>query len=293
MKRSKYVVLFASIFSIAFFIFIFIKNIKPPSDGDIHHRDKPIAEEEQDTLITYKKIENGFIEKPSISLNKDMEEKLSRFRMEASSLAKKFPNTYFTCVDATDKVVALTFDDGPDDRATPRILDILNEYNIPATFFVVGENIKKHPSVFKEIISSGHQIGNHSFSHIRPTDTPTKIMIDDFKKCNNLLDDIISERIKYIRPPYGLVTEDQLISLKDEGFKVIGWSIDSMDWYTKDKDKIIDCVLDAIHPGSIILMHSAGGNDNRKATIDALPIIIETLKYQGYSFVTIEQLMEK
>lgn len=287
MKRIKYVII-----SMVICIVIISIYIQPLSQRNIGGT-KEFMYIEQKNLISNDNVSNGFIATPPIMLDSDTKENLTKFHIDARKLVEEFPTTFFTCSNTQQKKVAITFDDGPDTKTTPKILKILDKYDIPATFFVIGENAQKHGDVCKEIISSGHQLANHSFTHLRPTDVSIKTLINDFEKCNELLKDITNMDIQYIRPPYGLVTLNQLLVLREKNFKIIGWSVDSMDWHTSDKDEIIRCVIDGIHPGAIVLMHSAGGSDNRVATVHALPTIIESLKEQGYNFVTVEQLLKE
>lgn len=294
MQRPKSMFLFL-IFLSVMLVTIILAKVFPPYNKElpeeIQEEDFISIDEDLDTHSPYKKIDNGFVEETPIALDDDIKKHLNDFRNKANRLAKRHPDTFFTCGTISERVVALTFDDGPDNITTPEILDILDRHDAPATFFLIGENVEKFPHVCENIISSGHQVANHSFSHARPTDISVEEALNEFEKCNTMLNKILKQSVNYIRPPYGLVTENQLDALKDSDFKVIGWSIDSMDWYTEDRDEIIECVIDSIHPGAIVLMHSKGGNDNRKATVESLPIIIETLKEQGYSFVTVEQLL--
>lgn len=292
MKQSTSILLFFIFLSITLITLLSVIEIFP-HDRDIEDRDElDNGEEDLNTHSFYNDISNGYISTPPIYLDKDTAAHIASFHDEANRLAKKYPDVFLTCNNKSKPVVALTFDDGPDNITTPKILNILDDYNIPATFFLVGQNIEKFPHIYEKIVRSRHQAANHSFSHVRPTAISVEKALDEFERCSTLLDNPENYGIKYIRPPYGMVTEDQLLTLKDRDFKVIGWSIDSMDWYTDDKDQIIKCVVDAIHPGAIVLMHSTGGGNNREATVNALPTIIEALKNQGYSFVTIEDLLE-
>lgn len=296
MQRPKSILLFLIFVSIMVITFI-VAGTLPFSEGkrqkkQSHEEELIDIEDSLDVNSAPRKNYNGFVAEPSIPLDNDIKEHLESFRNKAAVLAKKYPNNFITCLPTSERLVALTFDDGPDNTTTPDIIDILDRYSVPATFFFIGENINKFPHICDKAISSGHQIANHSFSHARPTDISVEEMLNEFERCDNLLDKILNQSTKYVRPPYGLVTEKQLASLEDKGFNVIGWSIDSMDWYTDDRNEIIECVIDTIHPGAIVLMHSTGGSNNRKSTIEALPIIIETLQGQNYSFVTIAQLHE-
>lgn len=230
------------------------------------------------------------ITEPPIYLDENIRTRLKNFRNEAAKLHQLYPETFLSSLPTQKKIIALTFDDGPDSRSTIKVLDILELYNIPATFFVIGQNIDKHREVIYRAIKNGHQIANHSWSHIRPTSVSTSELIGEVEKTQKKLQEM-GITTKIFRPPYGLVTPQQMEALKALGYKTVIWSIDSMDWYTSNPQEIIQCVLSNVHPGAIILMHCAGGPDNRNGTIEALPLIISALKKEGYQFVTIQQLI--
>lgn len=233
---------------------------------------------------------------PPISLDIETKSHLEQFRFQARKLNKALPDSFFISGAYEKKKVALTFDDGPDKHTTPAIMKILDDFGIKATFFVVGQNAKKHPSIIQSLYDSGHQVANHSWSHKRPLSIAIEELLDEISKTNSILADILNlpdDTFSYFRPPYGLVTSEQLDILKEYGYKAICWSIDSMDWYSLSAEEIKKCVVESVHPGAIILMHSAGGKDQRINTIKALPGIIVELSKQGYEFVTIEQLLEE
>ncbi len=230
------------------------------------------------------------ITEPPIHIDGNIRTRLRNFRNEAAKLCQLYPETFLSNLPTEKKKIALTFDDGPDSRSTIKILDILEYYNIPATFFVIGQNIDRHREVIYRAIKNGHQIANHSWTHIRPTSVSTSELISEVEKTQAKLQEM-GIAAKIFRPPYGLVTPQQMEALKALGYKAVIWSVDSMDWYTSNPQEIAQCVLSNVHPGSIILMHCAGGPDNRSGTIEALPLIISALKREGYEFVTIQQLI--
>lgn len=231
------------------------------------------------------------ITEPPIDMDDDTRTHLEKFRREAAELSLSYPQTFISRLPTGDKKVALTFDDGPDSRATMRVLDILEYYDIPATFFMIGQNIDRHMDVVYRAIQSGHEIANHSWSHLRPTSISVQELINEAEKTRARLVEMgIDTHI--FRPPYGLITPRQMEALKALGYRAVIWSIDSMDWYTSNPQEIAQCVISNVHPGAIILMHCAGGRDNRSGTIEALPMIISALKREGYEFVTIQQLID-
>jgi peptidoglycan/xylan/chitin deacetylase (PgdA/CDA1 family) len=234
------------------------------------------------------------VQEPPIDLDEKTQLSLKSFREKAKELSDKFKDAFYICTPATQKVISLTFDDGPDAKTTPKILDILDNFDVKATFFAVGQNLDRYPEIGERIIQEGHQLSNHTYSHPRPLSIDAKELFKEIEKTQKLIDGIDGRpKPKYFRPPYGLVSDEQMELLKKEDYKVIAWSIDSLDWYTEDKEDIENCVVNTIHPGAVILMHSAGGQDNRKATVDILPSIITRLKNLGYEFVTVDKLINQ
>jgi len=208
-----------------------------------------------------------------------------------------------------DKTIMLTFDDGPDAVYTSRILDILKEENVKATFFLVGNNMKKYPGVTNRIFKEGHLVGNHTTDHSHLVGQPfgkvysnimsTQKMIDSVYR---LVDSSYDNSIKYFRPPWGLITQSQKDSLTKHGFKIILWDINSKDWSkTYDYNMIIDKVLSDVYYASkneVILFHTNGYNypdppqdglRGGKETAKALPRIIDVLKERGYVFKTVAE----
>lgn len=148
--------------------------------------------------------------------------------------------------------VFLTFDDGPIPEITPWVLDELKKYSAKATFFCIGENVQKHPEIFKRVLSEGHVVGNHTFNHLRGTQTATATYIENILLAERYIDS------KLFRPPYGRITPTQAKQLKQKGFKIVMWSIISFDYNaTISKEKCLQNVLKNIKPGSIIVFHDS------------------------------------
>lgn len=181
------------------------------------------------------------------------------------------------------KVVALTFDDGPDGNTTPQALDILAKYKIKATFFVQGKNIAGNESILKRMQSEGHEVGNHSWNH----PVLTKLSLEDAKKqitdTESAITSVLGTSSKLMRPPYGAVSDDIRNSL-DLSF--IMWNVDSLDWKSKNEVAILTEIQRQATNGSIILMH-----DIHQTSVNSLPKVIEYLQGQGYSFVTVSELL--
>ncbi|HZJ58065.1 MAG TPA: polysaccharide deacetylase family protein [Clostridia bacterium] len=211
---------------------------------------------------------------------------------KARVLQNKYPDIFIMNSTTEKKRIALTFDDGPENITTPKILDILKENKISATFFVLGREIKRYPDVMERMINEGHQVANHSWSHLRPTSLMDPEFIEEITLAKEILDDYMDLDVPfYYRPPYGLLTPSQIEQMGEKGYMAISWSVDSLDWTGSASEEIQDKVIDSVHPGAIVLMHCAGGKDRRSETTKALPRIIETLQEQGYKFVTIDDLL--
>lgn len=189
-----------------------------------------------------------------------------------------------------DNKIALTFDDGPHPIYTPRILDILDKYNIKATFFIIGINAKNYQDTLKEIVKRGHEIGNHSFSHTILKDKSASKIIAEVEECRRTIYEISGENTVIFRPPGGLMAK---LNSEDaellESYNIVFWSIDTLDWAHRAPEAIRDSVANDIKSGDIILMHDYIGFDS--PTPEALEILIPLLIDKGYNFVTVSELL--
>ncbi|SDW23329.1 Peptidoglycan/xylan/chitin deacetylase, PgdA/CDA1 family [Marininema mesophilum] len=186
------------------------------------------------------------------------------------------------------KQIALTFDDGPDGTYTPEILDILRKKRVYATFFVIGKEVRKHPKVAKKIVKENHVIASHTWDH------PFLPKLSN-ERINGELDRNYREVYKYtgkkmslLRPPYG-ATKGIEKKLAQKGYRIINWNVDSRDWTRPSPSMIQQTVLNGGKAGSIILLHSGGGDRSR--TVAALPGLIDKLRQQGYQFTTVDRLI--
>lgn len=188
------------------------------------------------------------------------------------------------------KKVALTFDDGPDIQVTNQILDILKKENVPATFFVTGKMVKTHPNMLIKIYQEGHVIGNHTWSHPLLTKLSKKQLDYEFNQTDQLVEKLIGKKLLLVRPPYGETNTFVQEYLKQKGYLVINWSVDTNDWQGNSGSKIQQIVKQQVTNGGIVLQHNAG--NELKGTVDALPYIIKYLKKQNYQLVTVDQLLD-
>jgi cellulose synthase/poly-beta-1,6-N-acetylglucosamine synthase-like glycosyltransferase/peptidoglycan/xylan/chitin deacetylase (PgdA/CDA1 family) len=204
----------------------------------------------------------------------------------------------------TAKKVVLSFDDGPDPRWTPEILDVLKKKNAPAVFFVVGEVANQHPDILKREYAEGHEIGNHTFTH-PPFDQISKTEIKwQLNLTQRLIESTVGAKTILFRPPYGIDHQpeyaeevSQLPTAQDMGYLIVGQRIDPDDWSSPDgrnqmpAAEIVQNVLRQTDKGNIILLHDGGGE--RAQTVAALPQIIDALRARGYQFVSVGDLIGK
>ncbi|CAG7650654.1 hypothetical protein PAESOLCIP111_06129 [Paenibacillus solanacearum] len=214
-------------------------------------------------------------------------------RLTLSQLVKKYPDRLRLKGPSRSNTVALTFDDAPDNTFTPQVLDILKKYNVRATFFLLGVQATKHPDVVKRIVSEGHVIGNHSYNHKLFTKLSDDVFRDQVLDTQKVLKNLIGYTPKLLRPPYGEISESQLLWASDSGFTVVNWNVDSLDWKQLDASRVTSNILNHTRSGSIILQHSGGGpGQNLGGTVSALPTVIKTLKSRGYKLVTLPELLQ-
>ena len=188
--------------------------------------------------------------------------------------------------DTNQKKIAITFDDGPDSKITPQVLDILEKYNIKATFFCIGKHIEANKNLLKEIDKKGHNIGNHTWSHDRWFDLfATKKMHADIEKTNGLIFETIGKKTKLFRPPYGVTNPALKKALKKFNFNVIGWSIRSFDT-VKSTENTLKKIQKELTTGDIILFH-----DNREHIVDILNSFLEYAKNENYEVVPLDELL--
>ncbi|MDM5188217.1 polysaccharide deacetylase family protein [Bacillus sp. DX4.1] len=187
--------------------------------------------------------------------------------------------------------VALTFDDGPDLVYTPQILDKLSEYGVKGTFFLIGENAEKYPEVVKRIVKEGHIVGNHTYSHPNLAKVSDEEYRDQILKTEEILRRLTGYDAKFIRPPYGVINENQLKWATEQNFMMIQWSVDTVDWKGLSAEKITNTVLGNTFPGSILLQHSAPGG-KLQGSVDALDRIIPELTSKGARFVTLPKMFD-
>ena len=213
------------------------------------------------------------------------------FPVKIPKLIKRiFPN-YVWDFSSKDKTLYLTFDDGPTPEITKWTLDTLKEYNAQATFFCIGNNIEKHPEIFTSIIAEGHHIGNHTHNHLKGWKTSKNNYIENVTQAQNSIDRLATKNkyalgTKLFRPPFGKIKNSQAKALIALGYKIIMWSVISIDWDHKiTKEQCLKNVIKHATNGNIIVFHdSVKASKNMKY---ALPKVLEHFSNKGYSFKAI------
>ncbi|ADU30597.1 polysaccharide deacetylase family protein [Evansella cellulosilytica] len=217
-----------------------------------------------------------------------------RIRQPVSNilLQQRYPNIVVLQGDSGDNRVALTFDDGPDPRYTEQVLDVLSEFNVPATFFVMGARAEAYPEIVQRTAEEGHIIGNHTYWHPNLVDENIDTLEREITETENVLAEIIGYRTSLFRAPYGFLDDEFVQKIGEMNYSVVAWSVDSLDWQEDPADEIAYTVLSNTHPGAIILMHDgAEWEGDRTNTIEALRQIIPSLQEQGVEFVTVPDLL--
>jgi peptidoglycan/xylan/chitin deacetylase (PgdA/CDA1 family) len=194
--------------------------------------------------------------------------------------------TYSDC-HVEGQYIARTFDDGPHKINTPRLLDMLKERHIHATFFMVGENVADNQEIVKRVLAEGHEIGNHSWSHPQLSVMNDASVRDQLQKTQDAIKQACGLTPKLMRPPYGAFTARQRNWAHGEwGFTVILWDVDPQDWKFRNAERVKKEILKAAVSGSIVLSH-----DIHKTTVDAMPEVLDTLASKGFKFVTVSELI--
>ena len=197
------------------------------------------------------------------------------------------------CVGHTrQKVVALTYDDGPHPIYTPQILDILDRYGVKATFFMVGKSMEQYPDIVRDVIKRGHVVGNHTYTHPHNIELDTQAqVIRELDGCEQVIERITGQRAHLFRPPRGLVDGSVFTIANEEGYKTVLWTVCADHHDAPTPELMAKRVLKHVRPGAIILAHD-GSFATRWKDVAATPLIIRELKKRGYRFVTVPQLLK-
>lgn len=204
---------------------------------------------------------------------------------EASTAERKIP---IYCVEEEKKRVSISFDAAWGNEQTQTLLDILKEKNVKTTFFLVGEWVDKYPESVKAIHDAGHDVGNHSDTHAHLPQLSDDKILKELNDCNDKVEKITGKRPTLFRPPYGDYNNNLVEVTKSIDMYCVQWDIDSLDWKDPTPQQMIDRIKKKLQCGSIILMHNGAKN-----TPEALPLIIDMIKEEGYEIVPISELLPK
>ena len=190
------------------------------------------------------------------------------------------------CVEKEEKIVSISFDAAWGNEQTEELLQILEQKNVKATFFLVGEWVDKYPESVKLIAEKGHDVENHSNTHPYMTKLTTEQMISEITECNRKIETITGKSPTLFRPPYGDYNNEVVGAVKAAGMYCVQWDIDSLDWKDPTPQQMVQKITSKLQNGSIILMHNGATN-----TPEALPQIIDAVRSAGYEFVPITELI--
>jgi len=205
------------------------------------------------------------------------------------------PGETFYFVPNAKKMIALTFDDGPNGAATERILDSLGKYNVKASFFLVGANAERHPQIVKRIMAEGHLIGNHTYQHSRFDLITTPEIERDVAGGAAAIENITGRKPLWMRPPFGINGTGLDEVCRKQGCAIVGWSLDANDWNPHPVEDLVDAIVEQVTSGDIILLHDGFEtriNPDRQATVAAVPLIVDKLQKAGFTFVTLPDLLK-
>lgn len=198
-------------------------------------------------------------------------------------------DVFFSCYKNETRKIAITFDDGPHPVYTPEILSLLEEYDVKATFFVIGQNVDSYPELVKAEVDAGHEVGNHTFSHTNLQREQYEEMCREISRTERLIYENTDFRAKLLRPPEGAYTQAVCDAAAEYDYTIVLWSIDTRDWAHNPPEKIAEQILSEVRGGDIILFHDYIGRDS--PTLKALRLTIPELLARGYKFVTVSELL--
>ncbi len=193
----------------------------------------------------------------------------------------------YSAVHVDGPYIAMTFDDGPSEKLTPELLDILKEHQMHVTFFVIGQNAARAPEILQRAVREGHEIANHSWSHPAFGKMSDAAVRREVQKTDDAIREAIGHSPVLLRPPYGSITSRQKQWIHDEfGYRIILWDVDPLDWKRPGPSVVTRRIVSETRPGSIILSH-----DIHPGTIKAMPETFDQLQAKGFKFVTVSELI--
>ena len=202
----------------------------------------------------------------------------------------------FTGLPSGTKRIALTYDDGPNDPHTVRLLDVLAKHDVRATFFLIGRYVQERPEIVREIVKAGHIVGNHTFTHPLLIFKSAGEIRGELSKCRDTLQDAVGEHSNLFRPPFGGRRPAVLSIARELGLEPVMWNVTGYDWNAPPAAAIEQKVAKQIRGGDVILLHDGGHKHmgaDRSQTVLATDHLIKRYKSEGYEFVTVPEMMSK
>lgn len=181
--------------------------------------------------------------------------------------------------------VALTFDDGPHPENTQKILELLDEYGAKATFFQIGKLVDEYPAITKDVFTKGHEIASHTWNHPDLSILEDHLVEEEISTTQRVIKTVIGEAPTHFRPPYGYTNPSVKEIARGFGETEVLWTIDTLDWKSRDPEAILQIVKEKVCDKSIILMH-----DIHPTTVEAVELVLQFLQYEGYEMVTLREL---
>ena len=201
--------------------------------------------------------------------------------------AKNEPRLTFNYVHVDGPFIAMTFDDGPSEKLTPKLLNLLAAHHIKATFFVIGQEVADYPEIVARAAREGHEIANHSWSHPNLGKMSDESVRRELRRTDDAIKQAIGKRPTLMRPPYGSLSTRQKHWIHDEfGYEIVLWDVDPLDWKRPGPTTVCNRILRETRAGSIVLSH-----DIHPGTIEAMPTTFDQLEAKGFKFVTVSELI--
>jgi peptidoglycan-N-acetylglucosamine deacetylase len=194
-------------------------------------------------------------------------------------------------VSTSQRVVAITFDDGPNHVYTAQVLDIFREAKGKATFFMIGEQMDKYPEMVKKVVEQGHEIGNHTYTHAKLSQLSPAECVEEIERTEKLLEELVGQKPLVFRPPYLDYNQETILVMKQKDYPMIGaLNLEAQDWEMPGVDHILAKSRDCVKNGSILIFHDGYGD--RSQTIEAVRTLVSELTSQGYQLVTVSELLK-
>lgn len=211
-----------------------------------------------------------------------MQEKITTKKYTTTQVYNPDRQAYLESIKGNKKLIALTFDDGPAPSCTNKLLNNLDKYNARVTFFIMGDRASKYADTLKRAHNMGNEIGSHTYDHSDLTKLKNGELMKQIEKTNQEVEKVIGVPPSLMRPPYGSYNDKVKAAA---GVPVVTWSVDTLDWKYRDKNKVCDAIVKNAKDGAIVLMH-----DLYSSTVDGAIMAMDKLQHEGYAFVTVSEL---